>query len=180
MAETESKGQEPHTRRVCLTDLDSFNPQLTQVKYSCVRFAVSLHQYHAMPLRAAYVLAVMQFRSLRSEHHIATKVAVAEAEAYGSTFGPTETEKRYKKEEEHLATWETPEEAKQYSLEARKRWKAIIDKGGREGAWTRGAKCCIPRNCHMLILSSITRRGVYSLMEGRCPSGLRTCLDRSC
>ena len=97
-----------------------------------------MHEHHELPLSEAYATAVTQFRALRSEHHIATRVAVAEAEAYGAVFGPTETEKGFLKEEEHLKTWETSKSSERGSLEARKRWKAIADRKGNVGAWTRG------------------------------------------
>ncbi|TDL28217.1 hypothetical protein BD410DRAFT_684934, partial [Rickenella mellea] len=103
-----------------------------------VRFAVNLHRYHDVSLARAYATAVMQFRSLRSEHHIATKVAAAEAEAYGAEFGKTETEKSFDREGEFLKTWDNVGDARRSSDAARKRWKAIIDTTGWEGSWTKG------------------------------------------
>ncbi|TFY79307.1 hypothetical protein EWM64_g4705 [Hericium alpestre] len=44
-----------------------------------VRFAVNLHQHHEFPLTEAYKAAVLQFRALRSEFHIATAFAAQEA-----------------------------------------------------------------------------------------------------
>lgn len=99
---------------------------------------MNLYNYHQHSLSDAYIAAVTQFRALRSEHHIATTVAVAEAEAYGAKFEPTETEKAFAEEEEQLRSWESNAATVQESLEARKRWKAVIDKSGNEGSWTRG------------------------------------------
>jgi len=91
-----------------------------------------------MSLSDAYAASVTQFRAIRSEHHIATQVAAAEAEAYGVQFGPTETERGFLREEEHLKSWEKEAALDRESLEARKRWKAIVERKGNAGAWTRG------------------------------------------
>lgn len=99
---------------------------------------MSLHEHHGLSLSQAYATSVTQFRALRSEHHIATRIATAEAEAYGAEFGMTEIEKGFLKEEEHLKSWETSTALGQESLEARKRWKAVVDRKGNVGAWTRG------------------------------------------
>ena len=90
-----------------------------------------------MPLAKAYAKAIAQFRSLRSEHHIATTVAVLEAEAYGSTFGLTEIELGFSKEMKKLESWERKEELDEGAIAARKRWRAIIDKDADSG-WTKG------------------------------------------
>ncbi|KAF8973598.1 mitochondrial ribosomal protein S25-domain-containing protein [Flammula alnicola] len=76
-----------------------------------IQYALNLYQYHSVTLSEAYSRAVAQFRALRSEHHIATTFAAMEAEALGSTFGPSEIERTMK-----------------CALAARKRWKAIIEK----------------------------------------------------
>lgn len=121
----------------CVTTLQ-LDSSLLIIFYSVVRFAMNLYTYHLHSLSDAYIAAVTQFRALRSEHHIATSVAVAEAEAYGAVFEPTETEKAFAEEEEQLRSWESNAASEQQSLEARKRWKAVIDKSGNEGSWTRG------------------------------------------
>ena len=85
------------------------------------------------------MIAVGQFRSLRSEQHIATVTAVAEAEQYGATFGITETERAFRREEEHLKTFEAQPVTAQESSEARKRWKMIVNKkSSLAGGWSRG------------------------------------------
>ena len=91
-----------------------------------------------MPLSKAYSTAVAQFRSLRSEHHIATTVAALEAEAYGSVFGPSEIEIGFVKEKKALETWERKDELDEGALAARKRWRAIIEKQGGVSEWTKG------------------------------------------
>ncbi len=105
---------------------------------SAVRFAVSLHTHHGKSLSDAYLVAVTQFRSLRSEQRIATLAAAAEAEAYDAEFGPTETEKGFEREEEHLKTFEASGTTVQESVEARKRWKMIVGGTGNPGKWSLG------------------------------------------
>jgi small subunit ribosomal protein S23 len=75
---------------------------------------------------------------LRSEDHIATTVAALEAEAYGAVFGPTEIDRGFEKEKGGIATWERREELDEGAIAARKRWKAIIDREGGVGEWTKG------------------------------------------
>ncbi|KAF8640956.1 hypothetical protein AX17_000602 [Amanita inopinata Kibby_2008] len=103
-----------------------------------IRFAVNLYQYHNLSLTEAYARAVSQFRSLRSEHHIATKYAVMEARYLGATFVPTETEHGFNKEIRNLDTWERREELDEGALAARKRWKAIVQRQDGVDQWTRG------------------------------------------
>jgi small subunit ribosomal protein S23 len=109
----------------------------SQLYCSAIRFAVNLYQHHDMPLSEAYAKAIAQFRSLRSEHHIANVVAVQEAECYGSVFGPTEIEVGFSKEKKALETWERREELDEGAIAARKRWRAIIEKQG-PSEWTKG------------------------------------------
>jgi small subunit ribosomal protein S23 len=103
-----------------------------------IRFAVNLYHYHHIPLSQAYARAISQFRSLRSEHHIATTFAALEAEAYGAKFGPTEIESGFEKEKESLKTFERREELDEGAMAARKRWRAIVEKQGGVGQWTKG------------------------------------------
>ena len=105
---------------------------------SAIRFAVNLHEHHNMPLSKAYAKAVAQFRSLRSEHYIATTVAALEAESYGSVFGPGEIETGFLKEKKALETWERRDELDQGALAARKRWRAIVAKESGVSEWTKG------------------------------------------
>lgn len=91
-----------------------------------------------MSLSEAYASSVAQFRALRSEHHIATTVAVKEAEALGSSFGPSEIEQANKMEKMSLATWERRAELDQGAIAARKRWKAIVDRQPGANQWTKG------------------------------------------
>lgn len=107
--------------------------------YSAVKFAVNLHQHHEMSLSDAYAAAVAQFHALRSEHHIASTIAGMEAEYLGSSFGPSELELQHEKEKQYLAAWgDKKQEKDQGVVEARKRWKAIIDKKQGVDQWTKG------------------------------------------
>lgn len=105
---------------------------------SAIRFVVNLHVHHNKPLSQAYAIAVSQFRSLRSEHEIATSVAAAEVTAYGGSFGPSASEIGFAREEQHLKTWEISDAAARESYEARKRWRAIVGRTNGLGNWTRG------------------------------------------
>jgi small subunit ribosomal protein S23 len=91
-----------------------------------------------MPLTSAYARAIAQFRSLRSEHHIATSFAALEAEAHGAVFGPGEIERGFEIEKRNLATWERREDLDEGAIAARKRWKAIADRTSGQGEWSRG------------------------------------------
>lgn len=106
--------------------------------YSAVHFAVNLHTHHGKSLSDAYLIAVTQFRSLRSEQRVATLTAAAEAEAYNATFDPLETEKGFEREGEHLKTFEDGGATVQESVEARKRWKMIVGGTGNPGKWSMG------------------------------------------
>lgn len=79
-----------------------------------------------------------QFRSLRAEHHIATKFAAMEADYLGAIFGKGEIAQSFEKEKRGLASFERREELDEGAMAARKRWKAIVEKqhGGRQ--WTAG------------------------------------------
>lgn len=105
---------------------------------SAVQFALNLYQHHEFPLSEAYARAVAQFRSLRSERHVATTFAVMEAEELGAVFLPSEIEHSFEKEKRGLATWERQEEMDEGALTARKRWKAIVEKHNGIGQWTKG------------------------------------------
>lgn len=80
----------------------------------------------------------MQYRALRSEHHIATLAAIAEAEWFGGVFQPSEIDKGFEREEKYLESWETRKRTEQESLEARKRWKSRIEPNGHKYRWTGG------------------------------------------
>lgn len=100
---------------------------------------MNLHKYHEIPLSKAYAQAVAQFRSLRSEHHIATTTAALEAEAYGAVYAPSEIERGFAKEQEALENWESKAELDAGAIVARKRWKAIVDRQGGVGSeWSKG------------------------------------------
>jgi len=98
---------------------------------------INLYEHHQVPLSLAYARSIAQFRSLRSEHHIATTFAALEAEAYGSVFGPTEIEQGFEKERRGIETWERKEELDEGAIAARKRWRAIVDRQS-GGDWTKG------------------------------------------
>jgi small subunit ribosomal protein S23 len=106
--------------------------------YSAIRFTLNLYQYHKIPLTQAYARAIAQFRSLRSEHHIATTSAVIEAEAIGAVFTPGEIEHAFEKEKKGLVTWERRAELDEGAIAARKRWKAIVARQVGVGQWTKG------------------------------------------
>lgn len=104
-----------------------------------VRFAVNLHEHHQYPLSEAYTSAIAQFRSLRSEQHIATAFAAQEAEAYGAVFGPSATAIGFAKEATVLAANRIKsEQMDEGELVARKRWRVKLDRGGPPGEWTKG------------------------------------------
>ena len=113
-------------------------PELTRCFLSAVRFALTLHQDHEMPLSRAYATSVAQFRSLRSEQEIANTIATLEAEAYGAEFGPTETERGFNKELDALKTWHVDERYDQNAIAARKRWKAVVEREQPAVPWTAG------------------------------------------
>ncbi|KAI0040812.1 hypothetical protein FA95DRAFT_1502287 [Auriscalpium vulgare] len=104
-----------------------------------VRFAVSLHENHQLPLTEAYETAIAQFRSLRSEHHVATRFAAQEAAAYGATFAPGAVQAGYAAEEAVIAARAAKEDSiSEGELVARKRWRAVVGRGQASDEWTRG------------------------------------------
>jgi small subunit ribosomal protein S23 len=106
---------------------------------SAIRFAVSLHEHHNVPVSRAYTMAVEQFRSLRSEHHIATTMAVVEAEEFGAEFGPTMNERMFVEEMKAVDSWQSAKESNEAAMASSKKWKAIIDKtADHEPQWTKG------------------------------------------
>lgn len=111
---------------------------LNAIPPSAIHFALNLYQYHHTALSDAYAQAVTQFRALRSEHHVATTFAVMEAEALGSTFGPTEAQSAHEYFKKSISTWERQAELDEGALAARKRWKAIIDKNHGQNQWSKG------------------------------------------
>ncbi|KAJ7651700.1 mitochondrial ribosomal protein S25-domain-containing protein [Mycena polygramma] len=109
-----------------------------------IQFALNLHlnlpPNDRLPLSQAYARAIAQFRSLRSEHHIATTFAVLEAEALGGVFGHGEIEHAFEKEKRALATWEKLDDMDEGALASRKRWKMIADRHAGESDWSRGVQ----------------------------------------
>ncbi|KAJ7926029.1 mitochondrial ribosomal protein S25-domain-containing protein [Mycena leptocephala] len=105
-----------------------------------IQFTLNLHEKKKVPLSQAYAQAIAQFRSLRSEHHIATTFAVLEAEALGAEFVHGPIEHAFEKEKRALASWEKLDDLDEGSLAARKRWKMIADRHSGETDWSRGAQ----------------------------------------
>jgi small subunit ribosomal protein S23 len=105
---------------------------------SAIRFAVNLHEYHKVPITHAYEAAVAQFRALRSEHEVSSRIALMEAEQYGIKFGPTMTEKMFEEEQKALRSWSKNKQADAMENTARKRWRMIPEKVGEQGSWTKG------------------------------------------
>lgn len=105
---------------------------------SAVRYAANLHLNHDIPLTRAYSSAVAQFRSLRSEQQLARQFARLEAEWYGVEFGPSQVEKTFQKEEKVMDSWANAHEITAGENAARKRWKAVVERDGLPGSWTKG------------------------------------------
>ncbi|KAF5384843.1 hypothetical protein D9615_001356 [Tricholomella constricta] len=103
-----------------------------------IRFTLNLHEHHDKPLAEAYTTAVAQFRALRSEHHIATKIAVMEAEYLGAVFSRGEIAHAFEKEKRGLVTFERREELDEGAIAARKRWKAVVERNEGVKEWTKG------------------------------------------
>jgi len=103
-----------------------------------IRYAVNLHEHHNLSLINAYSATVAQFRSLRAEHHISSAISLLEAESYGISFGPSQVDIVFDKEEKALQTWMGKNNLDAQALAARKRWKAIIERTAAVSAWTRG------------------------------------------
>jgi small subunit ribosomal protein S23 len=104
---------------------------------SVVKFTLNLHDNCEVPLSEAYATAVAQYRSLRSEHRVATAVAVLEAEAMGAQFGPTEIERGFELETAALKSWESDAASGTAGTGGGKQWSAEAP-GGFPGSWTRG------------------------------------------
>jgi small subunit ribosomal protein S23 len=107
---------------------------------SAILFALNLYKFHEVSLSEAYSRSVAQFRALRAEHHIATTVAIKEAEELGSDFGPSEIEQAHEMEVKSIATWERQAELDEGAIAARKRWKAIVEKQPGANQWTKGVE----------------------------------------
>ncbi|KAI0803309.1 mitochondrial ribosomal protein S25-domain-containing protein [Irpex lacteus] len=103
-----------------------------------IRFAVNLHEYHNVPITHAYLVAVAQFRALRSEHEVASRVALLEADYYGLQFGPSLTQRTFDEEQKVLQSWSKDKQADAMANTARKRWRMIPERVGEPGSWTRG------------------------------------------
>ena len=110
--------------------------------HSAIRYAVNLHEHHGQSLNEAYASAVAQFRALRAEHDIASKIALREAEHNGIEFGPDEVERVWEMEEKHLDSWKRTAELSTATNVARKRWHAIVEETIPRTTkhWTRGAE----------------------------------------
>ncbi|KEP52598.1 ribosomal protein S25 [Rhizoctonia solani 123E] len=102
-----------------------------------IKFTLNLHDNLGVPLSEAYATAVAQYRSLRSEHRVATAVAILEAEAMGAQFGPTEIERGFELEAAALKSWETGEGGRAAATGAGKQWSADAPSQF-PGSWTRG------------------------------------------
>ena len=107
---------------------------------SAILFALNLYKYHKLSLSEAYSCSIAQFRALRAEHHIATTVAIKEAEVLGSDFGPSEIEQAHEMEKKSIATWERRAELDEGAIAARKRWKAIVERQPGANQWTKGVE----------------------------------------
>ncbi|KAI5124153.1 hypothetical protein M0805_000963 [Coniferiporia weirii] len=104
-----------------------------------IRFAVNLYEHtEELSLSDAYAAAVMQYRALRSEQHIASQVAAAEAAHYGTVFKPGPIERGFSQERENLKSWEQKKYTEAESMEARKRWRMQVERTGHVGTWTKG------------------------------------------
>ncbi|KAF9460147.1 mitochondrial ribosomal protein S25-domain-containing protein [Collybia nuda] len=103
-----------------------------------IRFTLNQYQFHSIPIAQAYSQAVAQFRSLRSEHHIATTFSTIEAEHLGAVFSRGEIEHAFEKEKKGLVSFERREELDEGAIAARKRWRAIVEKPGVSEQWTKG------------------------------------------
>lgn len=124
---------------MCLSLHDLLHIELI-IYASAILFALNLYRHHSLSLSEAYARSVYQFRALRSEHHIATTIAVKEAEALGSEFGLSEIERAHELEKRSIATWERQAELDEGAIAARKRWKAIVDKQPGANQWTKGVE----------------------------------------
>jgi small subunit ribosomal protein S23 len=131
-----AKRQESFFRRVRVVLIFPFR-YLTSI-YSAIRFTVNLYEHHNVSLTQAYAHAVAQFRSLRSEHQIATTFAALEAEAHGSAFGPSEISRGFVQETKSIPSWERRAELDEGAMAARKRWKAIVERKHSLGEWSKG------------------------------------------
>jgi small subunit ribosomal protein S23 len=110
------------------------------VRHSAILYAVNLHEHHDMALNQAYSSAVAQFRALRSEHEMASKIALREAEHYGIEFGQNEVLRVFAMEEHNLNSWKRTAELNTAENLARKRWRAVVEptEPRQEKQWTRG------------------------------------------
>lgn len=103
-----------------------------------VRYAVNLYEHHDMDLSSAYASAVAQFRSLRSELHVARSIALAEAEHLGMDFGPSQVDITFNKEQTALRTFQDTTARDRTAETERKRWKAVVEREGLPDEWTKG------------------------------------------
>ncbi|GBE77799.1 mitochondrial ribosomal protein S25-domain-containing protein [Sparassis latifolia] len=133
-----------------------------------IRYAANLHLHHDQPLTNAYTSAVAQFRSLRSEQHIARSYALLEADYYGLQLGPSQVDIAFEREGKALETWEKTREQDANENAARKRWKAIVE-SALPGSWTKGQEYVRlwqegirPTYAPLLTERTLTRAGVTS------------------
>lgn len=104
-----------------------------------IKYAVTLFHHHDnITLSEAYARAVAQFRALRAEHQTATTFATMEADHFAGrapgTWGPTEVEHAFAKEQKSLESWDRDPDMDEGSIAARKRWKMIAEKRATEPA----------------------------------------------
>lgn len=99
---------------------------------------MNLHEHHGMTLSDAYAAAVAQFRSLRAEITVARQVALAEAEHFGIEFGPSQIDITFRKESKAFETFQDKTEHIHSVETERKRWKAVVERPGKQDQWTKG------------------------------------------
>ncbi|PVF94510.1 hypothetical protein CPB86DRAFT_682663, partial [Serendipita vermifera] len=107
----------------------------------CIKFAVSLHIHHSLPLSQAYRTACQQYAALRSEHTISSHIAYLEAKALGATFTASSSiiRRGYDLEEAALTKWKKGADEDMNEQVARKKWRPVFEKQQEDvGRWTQG------------------------------------------
>ncbi|KIY61199.1 hypothetical protein CYLTODRAFT_405681 [Cylindrobasidium torrendii FP15055 ss-10] len=105
-----------------------------------IRYAVSLHQHHSIPLSHAYSRAVSQFRALRAEHQVARRIAAFENESYGYSYSMNEIKLGHLKEVQNIEYWSGEGRDEQEEALSLKRWRSIAGNyvRGPPREWTQG------------------------------------------
>ncbi|KAG8986812.1 mitochondrial ribosomal small subunit component [Tulasnella sp. JGI-2019a] len=106
-----------------------------------IKYAINLHEHHAVPLSLAYKGAVREFRSLRAEHDFSNAFAAQEAEAYGAEFGPTELEKGHELERKSLESFLPQSQFSEQYTGSKLPWTPVWKLPGNprpEETWSRG------------------------------------------